>query len=72
MYAIHRHCAVTGSITAQDATFDAYGQHLTVVRGIVEAQGPLYDLGLNLLAVRRGLDVEAGVAVTGSALPFHW
>ena len=59
---------VTGSITAQDATFDAYGQHLTVVRGIVNFQGPLYDPGLNLLAVRRGLDVEAGVAVTGSAL----
>ena len=59
---------VTGSIAARDATFDAYGQHLTVVRGIVNFQGPLYDPGLNILAVRRGLEVEAGVAVTGTAL----
>lgn len=59
---------VTGSIAARDATFDAYGQHLTVMRGIVNFQGPLYDPGLNILAVRRGLEVEAGVAVTGTAL----
>jgi translocation and assembly module TamB len=59
---------VTGSIAARDATFDAYGQRLSVERGIVNFQGPLYDPGLNILAVRRGLSVEAGVAVTGTAL----
>lgn len=59
---------VTGSIMAQDANFEAYGQKLTVQRGIVNFHGPLYDPGLNILAVRRGLDVEAGVAVTGTAL----
>jgi translocation and assembly module TamB len=59
---------VTGSIAALDASFEAYGQRLTVERGIVNFQGPLSDPGLNILAVRRGLPVEAGVAVTGTAL----
>lgn len=58
---------VTGSIAARDANFEAYGQKLTVQRGIVNFQGPLYDPGLNILAVRPGLSVEAGVAVTGTA-----
>jgi translocation and assembly module TamB len=59
---------VTGSIAARNANFEAYGQKLTVQRGIVNFHGPLYDPGLNILAVRQGLSVEAGVAVTGSAL----
>ena len=59
---------VTGSIAARDATFEAYGQYLNVQRGIVNFQGALYDPGLNILAVRSNLSVEAGVAVTGTAL----
>ena len=57
---------VTGSIAAQDAVFNAYGQSLQVERGIVNFQGPLDDPGLNILAVRKGLEVEAGVEVTGT------
>jgi translocation and assembly module TamB len=57
---------VTGSIAAQDGVFNAYGQSLQVERGIVNFQGPLDDPGLNILAVRKGLDVEAGVEVTGT------
>ena len=57
---------VTGSIAAQDAVFNAYGQSLQVERGIVNFQGPLDDPGLNILAVRTGLAVEAGVEVTGT------
>lgn len=59
---------VTGSIATRNASFQAYGQKLTVQRGIVNFHGPLYDPGLNILAVRQGLSVEAGVAVTGTAL----
>lgn len=59
---------VTGTISTANASFQAYGQHLTVERGIVNFQGPLYDPGLNILALRKGLEVEAGVEVTGSAL----
>ncbi len=57
---------VNGSITAQDTTFKAYGQDLTVKRGIVSFQGPLDDPGLNVLAIREGLQVEAGVEIMGS------
>jgi len=59
---------VTGAISTRDASFDAYGQSLTVERGIVNFSGPIYDPGLNILAVRKGLSVEAGVTVTGTAL----
>ncbi|KIO49756.1 hypothetical protein SQ11_04190 [Nitrosospira sp. NpAV] len=56
----------TGTITARNANFKAYGQRLVVERGIVNFQGPIDDPGLNVLAVRTGLPVEAGVEVTGS------
>lgn len=57
---------VSGIIAAQEARFDAYGQRLEVERGMVNFQGPLDDPGLNILALRKGLDVEAGVEVTGT------
>lgn len=57
----------TGGITTKDGTFEAYGQRLAVERGIVNFQGPFDDPGLNVLALRKGLAVEAGVAVTGTA-----
>ncbi|SDZ99857.1 translocation/assembly module TamB domain-containing protein [Nitrosospira multiformis] len=55
-----------GTITAQDTKFEAYGQDLTVERGIVGFQGPIDDPALNVRAVRKGLAVVAGVEVTGS------
>ncbi len=62
-----RQLQATGMIFTQDAIFEAYGQRLTVERGIVNFQGPLYDPGLNVLALRKNLEVEAGVEVTGTA-----
>ncbi|MDH2915722.1 MAG: translocation/assembly module TamB domain-containing protein [Gallionella sp.] len=59
--------SVTGIINAQDAVFDAYGQRLQVERGMVNFQGRMDDPGLNILAYRKGLSVEAGVEVTGTA-----
>lgn len=55
-----------GTITALDTLFSAYGQRLSVQRGIVSFDGPLDDPALNVLAVRTNLPVEAGVQVTGS------
>lgn len=55
-----------GTITAQDTKFEAYGQDLTVERGIVSFQGSIDDPALNVRAVRKGLAVVAGVEVTGS------
>lgn len=56
----------TGSITARDGSFDAYGQSLSIERGIVNFQGPVDNAGLNVLALRKGLAVEAGVEITGT------
>ncbi|MDH5479669.1 MAG: translocation/assembly module TamB domain-containing protein [Nitrosomonas sp.] len=59
---------VTGTIATKNASFTAYGQKLKVKRGIVNFQGSIDDPGLNVLAVRTGLPVEAGVEVMGSVL----
>jgi len=58
----------SGSISTLDGRFDAYGQQLEIERGIVNFQGPIDNPGLNLLAVRKNLPVEAGVEVSGTAL----
>lgn len=55
-----------GSITTKNTSYKAYGQNLTVERGIVNFYGPLDDPGLNVRAVRKGLEVEAGVEVAGT------
>lgn len=62
-----RPLAVTGVIQAQDAVFDAYGQKLEVERGRVNFVGELDDPALDIRAMRKGLSVEAGVEVSGTA-----
>lgn len=58
----------SGSIRTRGGSFDAYGQQLAIERGIVNFQGPLDNPGLNVVALRKNLPVEAGVAVTGTVL----
>ncbi|MDR4517524.1 MAG: translocation/assembly module TamB domain-containing protein [Nitrosomonas sp.] len=58
--------SVVGSIATRQTTYKAYGQDLTVERGIVNFHGPIDDPGLNILAKRKDLEVEAGVEVAGS------
>ncbi|MCZ8016941.1 MAG: translocation/assembly module TamB domain-containing protein [Limnobacter sp.] len=62
-----RRLTATGTIQAVDGTYRAYGQDLTIDRGVVNFQGPLDNPGLNVRAVRKGVAVEAGVEVTGTA-----
>ncbi len=57
----------SGSIRTVDGRFDAYGQTLGIQRGIINFQGAIDNPGLNILAVRENLPVEAGVEVTGTA-----
>ena len=57
----------SGSIRTVDGRFDAYGQKLGIERGIINFQGTIDNPGLNILAVRENLQVEAGVEVTGTA-----
>ena len=69
----------TGTIAVTKGTYSAYGQKLTITRGILNFIGPLDNPGLNILAERitpttigsAGLgasdSVQAGVAITGTA-----
>ncbi|HEY1057427.1 MAG TPA: translocation/assembly module TamB domain-containing protein [Limnobacter sp.] len=62
-----RRLSATGTIQAVDGTYRAYGQDLTIERGVVNFQGPLENPGINVRAVRKGVAVEAGVEITGTA-----
>ena len=57
----------TGSIRTLAGTYEGYGQKLSIERGVLAFSGPLENPKLNVLALRKGLPVEAGVEITGSA-----
>ncbi|PKO55878.1 MAG: DUF490 domain-containing protein, partial [Betaproteobacteria bacterium HGW-Betaproteobacteria-19] len=56
-----------GSISTVGGTYLGYGQRLTIERGLINFQGEIDNPGLNIITLRKGLEVEAGVAITGSA-----
>ncbi len=55
-----------GSIQAVNGTYRAFGQRLTIERGRLIFDGPLDNPGLDIVALRKNLAVEAGVAVSGT------
>ena len=57
-----------GSIRVKKGAYSAYGQRLEIERGILNFQGPLDNPGLNIIALRKNLAVEAGVSISGTAL----
>lgn len=57
----------SGRIETRDGQYDAYGQRLSIDEGLITFQGPLDNPTLSIEAVRKGLAVEAGVQITGSA-----
>lgn len=67
---------VNGSIRINNGTYAAYGQKLTIERGVLTFSGPYDNPSLNILAVRKRpegdqlseTNVEAGVEVRGTAL----
>jgi len=56
----------SGTIRAVGGTYRGYGQELSVERGVLVFNGPIDNPRLNILALRKGLPVEAGVEVLGS------
>ncbi|MBL8428279.1 MAG: translocation/assembly module TamB domain-containing protein [Dechloromonas sp.] len=56
-----------GTIHARDGRFDAYGQKLDIERGILSFTGLLDNPSLDVRAVRKGLAVEPGVQIGGTA-----
>jgi translocation and assembly module TamB len=67
---------INGSIRVVSGTYAAYGQKLSIDRGLLNFTGAYDNPGLNILAVRKRPDgetltdtnVEAGVEVRGTAL----
>lgn len=57
----------TGTINVAEGTYEAFGTKLNIERGIINFQGPIANPNINILAMRRNQDVEAGVSVTGNA-----
>lgn len=57
----------TGTIYVAEGSYEAFGTKLNIERGIINFQGPIANPNINILAMRRNQDVEAGVSVTGNA-----
>jgi translocation and assembly module TamB len=56
----------SGTIRTVGGTYRGYGQQLSIERGVLAFNGPIDNPRLNILALRKGLPVEAGVEVLGS------
>ncbi|SDD97968.1 translocation and assembly module TamB [Massilia sp. PDC64] len=67
---------INGTVRTVNGTYAAYGQRLTIDRGVITFSGPYDNPSLDILAVRKRPDgeqlsetnVEAGVQVRGTAL----
>lgn len=56
-----------GSIEVKQGTYMAYGQVLSIERGIINFSGPMGNPGINIRAMRNSKPINAGVEITGSA-----
>ena len=57
---------VRGNINATDGSYAAYGQKLTLDRGLIAFGGPPDDPRLDILALRPNIDQRVGVAISGT------
>jgi translocation and assembly module TamB len=56
-----------GDIAVRQGTYEAYGQKLDIEKGILRFTGLLDNPALEVRAMRKNQEVEAGVEVTGTA-----
>lgn len=57
-----------GSFHVIKGTYTAYGRELAIEQGGLRFRGPIANPSLDILAMRRGQEVEAGVSVRGNVL----
>ena len=57
----------SGTIRTRSGRFEAYGQKLDIERGVLSFNGLLDNPALDVRAVRKGLAVEPGVQISGTA-----
>lgn len=63
-----RPLAANGVVSVKEGTYRAWGQRLEIERGQLSFQGAVENPGLDILAMRRNQEVEAGVSVLGTAM----
>ena len=56
-----------GGIQVKKGTYMAYGQVLTIERGLLNFSGTIDNPGINIRAMRNSKPVNAGIEITGSA-----
>lgn len=56
-----------GTVQVVEGTYEVFGKKMMIEKGDINFQGALDNPTLRIVAMRRGLDVEAGVLVTGTA-----
>jgi translocation and assembly module TamB len=59
---------VHGTVRTDRGTYAAYGQNLTIERGVITLAGDVTTPRIDILAVRPDIDVRVGVTVQGPAL----
>jgi translocation and assembly module TamB len=59
---------VVGTVNVVNGTYVAYGQRLEIDRGRLVFNGPFDNPTLDIVALRKNQSVEAGVALSGTAL----
>ncbi|MDB5729467.1 MAG: hypothetical protein JWQ00_2672, partial [Noviherbaspirillum sp.] len=57
-----------GTLRIEQGTFSAYGRELKIEQGVLRFNGPIDNPSLDIIAMRRGQQVEAGVTVLGTVL----
>ncbi|MBC7489653.1 MAG: translocation/assembly module TamB domain-containing protein, partial [Glaciimonas sp.] len=57
----------SGTIRIIDGTYEVFGRKLAIERGLINFRGPINNPNLNILAMRRNQDVEAGAEISGYA-----
>ena len=58
--------AVNGSVRATDGTYAAYGQKLTIDRGLITFTGAVENPRLDIEATRPNIDMRVGVMISGT------
>jgi translocation and assembly module TamB len=58
---------LTGTVRVAQGTYTGFGQRLQIERGTLVFSGPVDNPAIDVVAFRRYLPVEAGVAITGTA-----
>ena len=56
----------TGTIRVADGTYEVFGRKLAIERGLINFQGPIDNPNINILAMKRNQEVEAGAEITGN------